>query len=169
MGSLNLKLEKLEFGKLGVYNTGTLKMRLFNLKFGKLGVYDIGTLVAGFYIGYNEGKGVNTSSTVEYLAKYGPTALAIILTPLMIKSTNPLWEWAVNLASYNLENDLGNEDMRVTLKDGTKKRYWDLSEDEKQKITPQIIERIKTIKSKLDDPKYLNQLLLLEVELRLKL
>jgi len=56
-------------------------------------LYDIGTLISGFYIGYNEGKGIDTTQTVEYLTKYGPTAIAVCMTPLMLKVINMFGKW----------------------------------------------------------------------------
>lgn len=136
------------------YFTVTINtMGLFNLKLGKLKVplYDLGTLVAGFYIGYNEGKGIDTSATVEYLTKYGPTVFATAVTPLMIKATNTFGKWMNGQVYKSLQN--GN--LKVTLKDGSKKKYRDLNEDERQEITPKVIDGIKNLESKLENPKYL--------------
>ena len=127
-------------------------MGLFDLKLGKLKVplYDIGTLAAGFYIGYNEGKGIDASATVEYLTKYGPTAFAVTATPIMIKLTNTFGKWMNRAVAQNLQN--GN--LEVTLQDGSKKKYRDLDENERQEITPKVVEGINNLESKLQNPKY---------------
>ena len=127
-------------------------MGLFNLKLGKLQVplYDIGTLAAGFYIGYNEGKGIDVSPSVEYLTKYGPTALAIIATPIMIKLTNAFGKWMNTVAQ-----DLQSGNLEVTLPDGSKEKYKNLDENQRQEITAKIVEGINNLESKLQDSKYL--------------
>ena len=129
-------------------------MGLFDLKLGKLQVplYDIGTLAAGFYIGYNEGKGIDVSPSVEYLTKYGPTAFSVTATPIMIKLTNTFGKWMNRAVAQILQN--GNLEV-VTLQDGSKRKYRDLDEKQRQDITPKIVEGIKTLESKLQDPKYL--------------
>jgi hypothetical protein len=128
-------------------------MGLFNLKFGKLKVplYDIGTLAAGFYIGYNEGKGIDVTPTVEYLTKYGPTAFAVTATPIMIKLTNAFEKWMNRTVAQNLQN--GN--LEVTLPDGSKRTYRNLDENQRQEITSKVVEGINNLESKLQDPKYL--------------
>ena len=128
-------------------------MGLFNLKLGKLQVplYDIGTLAVGFYIGYNEGKGIDVSPSVEYLTKYGPTAFAVTTTPIMIKLTNTFGKWINRKVAQSLQNG----DLEVTLSDGVKEKYRDLDEKQKSEITPKIVEGISNLESKLQDPKYL--------------
>ena len=128
-------------------------MGLFNLKLGKLEVplYDIGTLTAGFYIGYNEGKGIDVSPSVEYLTKYGPTALAVTATPIMIKLTNSFGKWI----NRNVVQSLQSGNLEITLPDGSKERYGNLDKNQREEITPKIVNGINTLESKLQDPKYL--------------
>jgi len=128
-------------------------MGLFDLELGKLRIplYDIGTLAAGFYIGYNEGKGIYKSTIIKYLTKYGPTAFAVTITPIMIKLTNTFGKWLNKLVVQNLQD--GN--LEVTLQDGSKKKYRDLNENERKEITPKLTEEINNLKSKLQNPKYL--------------
>ncbi|MCK5043863.1 hypothetical protein KAR52_02590 [Candidatus Pacearchaeota archaeon] len=125
-------------------------MGLLDLKLGKLKLplYDLGTLAAGFYIGYNEGKGVDTNVTIEYLTKYAPTAFAMGIT--MNHIIKPFTRWMNWQVAKNLEN--GN--LNIKFKDGTKK-YKYLNEDEKKEITPKIVEGINNLESKLQNPKYL--------------
>lgn len=132
-------------------------MGLFDLKLGSLKVqlYDIGTLAAGFYIGYNEGKGIDTSATVECLTKYGSTAFAVTATSMRIRLTNSFGKWINSAVARNLHN--GN--LEVTLQNGSKKNYRDLDENERQEITPKVVERIKNRESKLQNPKYLKPIL----------
>ena len=122
-------------------------MGLFDLKLGKLKVplYDIGTLATGFYIGYNEGKGIDVSPTVEYLTKYGPTAFAVTSTPVMIKLTNTFGKWMNKAIAQNLQS--GN--LEVTLPDGSKEKYRNLDEEKKSEITPKIVDGINNLESKL--------------------
>jgi hypothetical protein len=63
-------------------------MGLCNLEVGmvKLPLFDLATLASGFYIGYQEGKGIQTNQTVEYVTKYGPTGFALVATPFLQKS-----------------------------------------------------------------------------------
>jgi hypothetical protein len=114
-------------------------------------LYDLGTLAAGFYIGYNEGKGVDVSPTVEYLTKYGPTAIAVCMTPITLKAINIFGKWTNRKIIQNLQD--GN--LEITLKDRKKRGYKDLSEHQKQEVTPKIIERINTLESRLQNQKYL--------------
>ena len=128
-------------------------MGLFNLNIGKLKIplYDLGTLATGFYIGYSEGKGIDTSTTIEYLTKYGPTAFAVVATPSAIKLINIFGKWTTRQVSKNLQD--GN--LEVVLQNGSRKKYRDLNESEKQKITPKIIDGANKLESKLQNPKYL--------------
>jgi len=128
-------------------------MKLFYLKFGKLEVplFDIGALASGFYIGYAEGKGLDTTETAEYLFKYGPTALAVTAAPILIKATNAAEKWGHSVLSNSLQS--GN--LEVTLPDGSKKEYRNLDQREREEETPKIIEGINNLESHLQDAKYL--------------
>lgn len=128
-------------------------MSLFELKLGKLKIpaYDIGALVAGFYIGYAEGKGIDVSTTVEYLTKYGPTALALVLQPLFIF---PLKRYGKRMIEQAYQ-DLQKGHLKVKLEDGTEKRYWELTEKEKQEETPKIVKGLEELASKCENQKYL--------------
>jgi len=127
-------------------------MRVYNSRNRKLTIplYDIGTLISGFYIGYNEGKGIDTTQTVEYLTKYGPTAIAVCMTPLMLKVINMFGKWTNRKIMQNLHN----EDFEVTRQDKTKK-YKDLNMDQKQELRHKILENINNLESKLQDISYL--------------
>ena len=96
-------------------------MTLFHLGLGKLNVpiYDLVTLGAGFYIGYHEGKGINTSAATEYLTKYGPTAFTLAATPIMIKSMNAFTRGMNKKVAQKLENG----DLNITLPDGSNKKF----------------------------------------------
>ena len=89
-------------------------MGLFNLNLGKLKIplYDIGSFTAGFYIGYKEGKGIYVKDSVEYLCKYGPTAFAVVNTPLMTKTANSL----VNFMVKGTRKSLKAEDAELKKK-----------------------------------------------------
>ena len=128
-------------------------MGLFNLELGRLKIplYDIGTIATGFYIGYNEGKGIDVSPSIEYLTKYGPTAIAVTATPIMIKLTNTFGKWINRKVAQNLQD--GN--LQITLPDGSKEKYKNLDENQRQKITPKIVKGINNLESRLQDPKYL--------------
>jgi hypothetical protein len=118
-------------------------------------LYDIGSVVAGFYIGYNEGKGVDVSQTVEYLTKYGPTAIAVCMTPIMLKAINTFGRWTNKKTIQNLQH--GN--FEVTLKDKIKK-YKKLDEYKKQELTTKIIENVNNLESRLQNQKYLKPTLM---------
>lgn len=132
-------------------------MGLFNLKLRKFEIplYDIGTIVAGFYIGYNEGKGIDVSPFVEYFTKYGPTTFAVAVTPMSIKLTNTFGKMINNGVSQNLQSG----DLEVTLQDGYKRKYGDLDEKQKEKITPKINDVINNLETKLQNPRYLKSTL----------
>jgi hypothetical protein len=108
----------------------------------------LGTLVAGFYIGRNEGKGIDTRTAIEYLTKYGPTAFAISIT--MNKIINPF----TRLINWRVAKNLENGSLKISFKNGTKK-YRNLNENERKEITPKIIDSINNLESKLKNPKYL--------------
>lgn len=131
-------------------------MKFFNLKAGKLSlpIYDIGTLAAGFYIGYNEGKGIDVSPSVEYLTKYGPTTFAMVTTPMMIKVISTL-----DKMSKILNKNLQNGNFEVTQKDGSKKTYGDFKK-ERPDINSKIVNKTKNLESKLENPKYLKPTLI---------
>jgi hypothetical protein len=124
----------------------------FNLKHKrlKLPLYDIGAITAGFYIGYNEGKGIDVRPTIEYLTKYGPTIFCITTTPIIIKLTNSFGKWINKKQKENLQN--GN--LEISLKNGSKK-YKELSESQKEEITPRLTEIIDNFETRYQDPKYL--------------
>jgi hypothetical protein len=119
-------------------------MGIFDLKLGKitLPLYDLGALSAGFYVGYKEGKGILISENAEFLAKYFPTAFAAAFVPLTIKAGNMFKRYA----SGKLEESLQNGSLKVDLGNGIKKRYDEMSEEEKRKITPNL----KKLKSNLE-------------------
>jgi len=132
-------------------------MRVYNPKTGQITIplYDIGTIAAGFYIGYNEGKGIDTSQTLEYLTKYGPTAIAICVTPIILKAINMLGKWT-NRKSMQ---DLHDENFEVIIQ-GKTKRYKDLSEEQRQELSTRIITNVKNLESKLQNPSYLKPTLI---------
>ncbi|NQV91976.1 hypothetical protein HQ489_05885, partial [Candidatus Woesearchaeota archaeon] len=62
----------------------------------KIGIYinlNAAAVTSGAYIGYCEGKGIDTSTTVEYLTKIGPTGFSIFSTPLGIKANQSFREF----------------------------------------------------------------------------
>jgi hypothetical protein len=132
-------------------------MRIYNRqnKIWTIPLYDIGTLISGFYIGYNEGKGIDTSQTVDYLTKYGPTILAVSMTPLILKATNMFGRWT----NRKMLRDLCNENFEVTIK-GKTKQYKDLDEDKKQELTNKMLENVNDLESKLQNPQYLKPTLI---------
>lgn len=117
----------------------------------KLPIYDIGTFALGIYAGYADSKGFDTSTTIENFSKYGPTTLAMIATPILLKSSNLFGRWVNNQVLRNLQTG----DLEVTLNNNSKKRYRNLSESERQKYTPKILDGVKTLDSTLDAITYL--------------
>jgi len=113
-------------------------------------LYDLGTLAAGFYIGYNEGKGIDVGPCVEYLTKYGPTAVALVMTPIMLKAINALWKWT----NKKTIQDLQHENFEITSKYKTK-NYKELDEYHKQELKTKIMENVNNLESRLRDQKYL--------------
>jgi hypothetical protein len=116
----------------------------------KLPLYDLGTLAAGFYIGYNEGKSIDTSATVEYFAKYGPTAFALVMTPLILKTANAFGRWMNRKMLQGLKE--GN--LEITI-EGKTKKYKELNEDQKKEFTTKIVDSTHNLEYKLRAQKYL--------------
>ncbi|MFC1752350.1 hypothetical protein ACFL96_03030 [Thermoproteota archaeon] len=91
-------------------------MTLFKLQ--GIPVIDVSAVIAGGYLGYCEGKGIDTGVTLEYAAKYGPAVLTTALTPLVTKCSEYLFD--CGLKSYknlNLnQNDPNFEKTQETIK-----------------------------------------------------
>ncbi len=104
----------------------------FNLQLGKLKIPldDIAAVSAGFYIGYQEGKGGDTSVTTELLTKFGPTAFTVGTTPLFIKM------------GYNLNT--------FALREFQK--YVRECKNSGHQIAPRAIETIAQLESRLETP-----------------
>jgi hypothetical protein len=117
----------------------------------KIPLYDIGTIVAGFYIGYNEGKGMDPSQTIKYLMKYGPTILTVCMTPIFIKASYVFGRWINRRVTQSLQD--GN--LEITQKNATIKKYKNLTEDEKIEVQSKIINTINNLESKLQNSVYL--------------
>ncbi|MGV8141369.1 MAG: hypothetical protein ACP5NW_02930, partial [Candidatus Woesearchaeota archaeon] len=113
-------------------------------------LYDISTLVAGFYIGYAEGKGIDVSQKVEYLTKYGPTVAAICMTPIMLKAVNSFGRWTNKKTIQNLYH----ENFEVTINNKITK-YEDLEEHQKQELKSKMIRNVVNLESKLNNQKYI--------------
>ncbi|MFC2135701.1 hypothetical protein ACFLTH_13930 [Bacteroidota bacterium] len=112
----------------------------------------IAALGAGLYIGYKEGKGMDVSPELEYIAKYGPTTLAAALTSPMIYfikklmqySNKKLYEGAVE-GTINIKKGLYGKD--AILKDFPK--------DKRKELTDFILETYKQKEKKIEETKYL--------------
>ncbi|MGV8171191.1 MAG: hypothetical protein ACP5OA_00685 [Candidatus Woesearchaeota archaeon] len=126
-------------------NPYTPKKRNFTIP-----LYDIGALVAGFYIGYNEGKGIDVSQTVEYLTKYGPTAAAMLMTPIMLKTINAFGRWMNKKTIQNLYH----ENFEVTINNKIRK-YEDLEEHQKRELKSKIMKNMMNLESRLQSQRYL--------------
>ncbi|MGM5488341.1 MAG: hypothetical protein ACQESG_05310 [Nanobdellota archaeon] len=109
-------------------------------------LYDIGTLAAGFYIGYCEGKGIETGDTIEYAAKYGPTAFAVAITPLTIFATNLLGGYMQKTLPENLERS-------VLEKDGKKIPFKELPVHMQERLQEDAEDVVDLLKSQ--NPLYL--------------
>jgi len=81
-------------------------MGFINVKLGKLDipVFDLATLGAGFYVGYNEGKGIDVGNNLEYLTKYGPTTFALVASPILAKVMTTGSKTFLNYMDKSLEN-----------------------------------------------------------------
>jgi hypothetical protein len=125
----------------------TFKGENFKLK---IPLYDIGTIAAGFYAGYNEGKGIPMSPTVEYITKYGPTAFMMTANLTMIKIGNMFGKYIHN----QMDTVLESEHLKVTLKD-KECRLDELNTEQRQEVVQGIREKIGKMESKLQNQKYL--------------
>ena len=117
----------------------------------KINLYPLAMLVAGFYIGYNEGKGIDTSGTVEYLTKYGPTAFVLTTTPLIIKVAHTVRAYMHQKVYKNMQE--GN--LEVILGNGPQRRYGDLNEFGKLIVEQRLNELLFVSKLKMESEKYL--------------
>lgn len=117
-------------------------------------LYDIATIATGFFIGYNKGKGVDVTPTVEYLTKYGPTTLAIYVTSLLTKRISILAKYVYKPITREFEDG----DLNIVLPNDSKKKYKELDEYQKQKITPKLVEALTDLKSKSEHPSYLKDI-----------
>ena len=133
-------------------------MGFFNICLGKLQIplYDIAALGAAMFVGYNHGKGIPTGSNVEFLALAGPTAFSIVYTPTAIKALYSFGGWA----NRRVQESIASGNLEVKLANGTTKRYRELSDEERQAISPKIEETGKTIESRLANPRYLKPTLI---------
>jgi hypothetical protein len=104
-------------------------------------VYDIFTLSCGFYIGYLEGKGVDTSNNLESLLKYGPTIFAVGSTLVLNKAYNSSRSWIYN----NVVKGLDSGNLEIKIKDNFKKRYKEFTQEEKKEMLPKILDNLKKI------------------------
>ena len=98
-------------------------------------LFDLCTISAGFYAGYNEGKGIATGN-LENILLYGPTIVSVGL-PLTFQKMS---EYSRNFMSKRLINELENETLEITLPNGFTKKFKDLDDDEKDKFRPNITE-----------------------------
>ena len=78
----------------------------------KLNLFALVSVASGFYVGYQEGKGVEMSETTENLLKYGPTAFATVFPLAMLKLT----EVASRASLKGISRGLETGNLNVTLK-----------------------------------------------------
>lgn len=111
-------------------------------------------LLSGAYIGYNEAKGINVQNEVEYLAKFGPTILAVGLSPIFLKFNYAFPKW-FNRKQHEKKD---NGSLIVTFGNKQKpKRYDQLNEDELEQVKPLLnkyFENLDNLESRLQPPKY---------------
>ena len=122
----------------------------------KIPLYDLASIAAGFYIGYNEGKGIYTSETVEYLTKYGPTLFAIGMTPIILKTMNSFGKWMNKRTLKNLQD----ENLDINLRNGKIIKYRTMDTDAKEKIKSKIVENVANLESRLQNPQYIKPALI---------
>lgn len=96
----------------------------------KLNLFALVSVASGFYVGYQEGKGVDLSETKEYLMKYGPTAFATSFSLVIGGGMKYLSKFSL----HTLERNKLNPNLEVTL-NRKKIRYKDLTAEEKRHIS----------------------------------
>ena len=79
-------------------------------------IYNVAGVVAGFYVGYNEGKGVDVRDFVEYVLEYGPTAAAMIMTPVIISGVKKMNRFAAMGTRRDLLNKLKTRHTNVDIR-----------------------------------------------------
>ncbi|MCK4997392.1 hypothetical protein KAS08_03735 [Candidatus Pacearchaeota archaeon] len=120
-----------------------------NSKGIKIPIFGVAAVVAGFYVGLKEENGIPMDGELERLLKYGPTALATITSPIMNKLSNMYLRYLTNKLSQYKERG------KVMIKGEAKKKYKDLNEEKKLRIASNMVDEIKSLESKLENPQYL--------------
>ena len=120
-------------------------------KLPRIGLCDIATVAAGFYIGYQEGKGVDVRPSVEHLAKYGPTVFALITTPLLLKTaygiTSLMHKWT--------KRGLQRGDLKVSLPSGKTVPIHTLPLEERLEWERKIMPKLHKMRSNIENRGYL--------------
>ena len=120
-----------------------------NLEEIKIPIFGVASVAAGFYVGYNESKGILMSSELENILKYGPIVFATITSPIINKLNNMYLKYLVNRLSQV------EEQTEVTMAGETKRKYEDLGKEEKLEVTLKTTDTIKSLESKLENSQYL--------------
>jgi hypothetical protein len=116
----------------------------------KLPLYETGAFAAGCYIGFCEGKGVDSSQTVEYLTKYGPTAFSALTTPFLRKASN-MYGWRI----YNLmKEQFDSGEMDIPQDDGESTKLRDLPKDQRLFTDRRIEHGLENMVERLENPQY---------------
>lgn len=68
-------------------------------------LYSLLAVTAGFYVGYQEGKGIDVGTSLEYITKCGPTVFAVGMTPLLLKSSYALRKFMLRKGRNALRED----------------------------------------------------------------
>ena len=125
------------------------KLQKFEIK---IPFYSIATIAAGFYIGYNEGKGNPVSNNIEFMTKYAPTISSLVLSPFFIKLSHN----SQKKMSKHLRQNLYAGNLEVTLEDSTIKSFSELDEDKKKELSLKLLKTLDDLESRLENTKYVN-------------
>lgn len=110
---------------------------------------DIANITAGFYIGYMEGKGVDVKPSIEYLTKYGPTALAITASPLLLKAGDVL----KRICLRGIQENLKTGNITIEKMDGIHdKKLYELGPDQREKGEAKVRGAINNLEERINNP-----------------
>ncbi len=121
-----------------------------NYKYLSSAAFELSTFCLSFYIGYREGKGIETSKEIEYITKYAPTIISLIATPTLLKLKNAMSK----KINKEVAKKLHDGTLYVKLEDGTNEMYSKLTKEAKLRLRPKIVKNIQNLEEKLNTQIY---------------
>ncbi len=117
----------------------------------KIPLFDLATLAAGFWIGYNEGKGIPVPQELEMLTKYGPTLFAAASVPI----STAIGKTVGKVMYRGIRKALYKGDFQVKQKDGKCIKFGQLDKDEQEKTSTKMRQKIDNLEEKIQNKTYI--------------